>query len=83
MPRNFTGGWIFSVSPYSFRLSCFLASMDLENILFLVFTGSVLIPHLAHHIAKFRRPCCKSFARMQNVCLDGRPIAANWDKEFC
>ena len=28
----------------------------------LVFSGFSLILHLAHHIAKFRRSCCKRFA---------------------
>ena len=53
----------FSVSPYSFRLgSVFLACLDLENMITLVFSGFSLILHLAHHIAKFRRFCCKSCA---------------------
>ena len=67
MPRNFTQGLIFSASPYSFMLSSvFLASMDLENIITLVFTGLSLILHLAHHIANFRRSCSKSFAA---ICM--------------
>ena len=37
--RNFTSGYTFKASPYSFRLgSVFLASMDPENIT-LVFSG--------------------------------------------
>ena len=36
--------------------------MDLENITTLVFSGFSLILRLAHHIAKFRRSCCKNFA---------------------
>ena len=36
--------------------------MDLENIITLVFSGFSLILHLAHHIAKFRKSCCKNFA---------------------
>ena len=59
IPRNFT----FRVSPYGFTLgSVLLASMDLKNIITLVFSEFSLILHLAHHIAKFRRFCCKKFA---------------------
>ena len=37
--------------PYSFRLgSVILASLDLENMITLVFSGFSLILHLAHHI---------------------------------
>ena len=57
----------FKCLAYSFRLSSvFLASMDLENIITLVFTGLSLILHLAHHIASFRRACYKSFAA---ICM--------------
>ena len=53
----------FSGSPYSVRLSsAFLASRDLEKIITLVFSGLSLILHLAHHVANFRRSCCKRFA---------------------
>ena len=45
--------------------------MDLENIIILVFVGLSLILHLAHHIAKFRRSCCESFAA---ICMFRRPI---------
>ena len=59
--------------------------MDLENIITLVFVRLSLILHLAHHIANFRRSCCKSFAaicmfRMKAQCAVS---SANWDKEFC
>ena len=40
----------------------FWRNMDLENIVTLVFSGFSLILHFAHHIAKFRRSCCKYFA---------------------
>ena len=40
--KNFTKGYTFRVSPYSFRLgSVFLASTDLENIITLVFQDLV------------------------------------------
>ena len=46
-----------------FRLgSVFLSRTDLENTNTLVFSRFSLILHLAHHIAKFRRSCCKSLA---------------------
>ena len=41
------------------------ASMDLENIIILVFSGFSLILHLAHHIAKLRGPVAKIL--LQNV----------------
>ena len=51
------------MSGHSFRLcSAFLESMDLVNMITLFFSGFNLIRHLAHHIAKFRRSCCKNFA---------------------
>ena len=58
--------------------------MDLENIITLVFSGLSLILHLAHHIAKFRRSCCKSFAaicmfRMKAHCAVS---SANWAESF-
>ena len=53
----------FSSTVYSFSLGyVFLARLDLENMITLVFSGFSLILHLAHHIASFRRSCCKSFA---------------------
>ena len=49
--------------PYSFNVgSVFLTSLDLENMITLIFSGFSLILHLAHHIAKFRMPCCKTLA---------------------
>ena len=55
---------------YSFRLgSDFLASMDLEKIITLVFSGLSLILHLAHHIANFRRSCCKRAAAVLTLRL--------------
>ena len=58
---------MFNVLPYSFRLSSvFLASMDLENIITLVFMRLSLILHLAHRIANFRTSCFKSFAA---ICM--------------
>ena len=86
IPRNFTSGYTFRVSPYSFRLgSVFLASTDLENIITLVFSGFTLILHLAHHIAKFRRSCCKSFAAKHTFKLKAHCAvsSANWEREFC
>ena len=62
-----------------------MASMGPENIITLVLSGLILILHLAHHIANFRRSCCKSFAatcmfRLKAYCAVS---SANWDKEFC
>ena len=76
-----------SVSPYSFRLgSVFLASLGLENMIdHLVSSGFSLIFHLAHHIAKFRISCCKSFAAKHTFKLKAHCTvsSANWDSEFC
>ena len=52
--------------------------MDLENIITLAFSRLSLILHLAHHIANFRRSCCKSFAAAHCAIS-----SANRDKEFC
>ena len=58
---------------FSFGLdSVFLASTDLENIITLVFSGVSLILHLAHHIAKFRRFCCKNFAAKRTFAKSDR-----------
>ena len=85
IPRNFTW-YTFRVLPYSFRLgSVFLASMDLENIIILVFSGFSLILHLAHHTTKFRRSCCKNFAakRTFKLKIHCAVSSANWEREFC
>ena len=77
---------IISVSPYSFKLgSVFLASMDLENVITLVFSGFSLILHLAHQTAKFRRSCCKTFAAKRTFKLKAHCAvsSANRDREFC
>ena len=74
------------MSRHIFRLtSVFLESTDLENIITLVFSGLSLILHLAHHIANFRRSCCKSFAAICMFRLNAHCAvsSANWDKEFC
>ena len=49
------------------------------------FSGFSLIIYLAHHIAKFRRSCCKSFAakctfKLKTHCAVS---SANWNSEFC
>ena len=50
----------------------------------MVFSGFSLILHLAHHIAKFRRSCRKSFAANRIFKLKVHcAISANWDSEFC
>ena len=51
----------------------------------LVFSGFSLILHLAHHIAKFRRSCCKSFAAKRTFKLKAHCVVSsvNWDSEFC
>ena len=69
-----------------FKLSSvFLVSMDLENIITLVFTGLSLILHLALHIANFRRSCCKCFAAICTFRLKAHCAvsSANWNREFC
>ena len=50
----------------------------------LVFSGFRLILHLAHHIAKFRRSCCKSFAAKRTFKLKAHCAvsSANWDSVF-
>ena len=62
-----------------------MASMDLEKIITLVFLGLSLILHLAHHIANFRRSCCKRLATFRTFKLEVycAVSSANWDKEFC
>ena len=87
IPRNYFHLRIdFSVSPYSFRLgSVFLARLDLENMITWIFSGFSLILHLAHHIAKFGRSCCKSFTakrtfKVKAHCAVSSP---NLDTEFC
>ena len=51
----------------------------------LVFSGFSLILHLAHHTAKFRRSCYKSFAakRMFKLKAHCAVLSGNWDREFC
>ena len=51
----------------------------------LVFSGFSLILHLAHHIVKFRRPCCKNFAAKRTFKLKAHCAvsSANWEREFC
>ena len=50
----------------------------------LVFSGLNLILHLAHHIAKFRKSCCKSFAvkRTCQLKAHNEVSAANWDSDL-
>ena len=50
-----------------------------------VFLGFSLILHLAHHIAKFRRSCCKRFAAKRTFKLKAHCAvsSANWDSVFC
>ena len=47
-----------------------------------VFLGFSLILHLAHHIAKFRRSCCKKFAAKRTFELKAHcaTSSANWDR---
>ena len=49
------------------------------------FSGLSLILRLAHHIAKFRRSCCKRFAAKRAFKLKAHCAvsSANWDSEFC
>ena len=51
----------------------------------LVFSGFSLILHLANHIAKVRRFCCKSFAVKHTFKLKAHCAvsSANWNSEFC
>ena len=58
--------------------------MDLENIITLVLSGLSVILNLAHHIANFRRSCCKSFATISMFRLKAHCAVsgANWDREF-
>ena len=65
--------------------SVILASLDLENMIILVFPEFSLILHLAHHIAKFRRSCYKSFAAKRTFKLKAHCAvsSANWVSEFC
>ena len=72
--RNFNGGYTFRVSPYSFRLgSVFSGEYRPGEYNHLVWGGGgggfSLILHLAHHIAKFRRSCCKNFATKRTFKL--------------
>ena len=48
------------------------------------FSGFSLILHLAHHIAKFRRSCCKNFAAKRTFKLKAHCAVSsgNWDREF-
>ena len=57
----------------------------MENMINLVFSEFSLILHLAHHIAKFKRPCCKSFAAKRTFKLKVHCAvsSANWDSELC
>ena len=49
------------------------------------FSGFSLILHLAHHIAKFKRFCCKSFAAKRTFKLKANCAVSslNGDSEFC
>ena len=49
------------------------------------FSGLNLMLHLTHHIVKFRRSCCKSFAEKRTFQLKAHNAvsAANWDSDFC
>ena len=55
--------------------------MDLENIITLVFVGLSLILHLAHHIANFRRSCCKRFAAIWMFRLKAHCAVSSANKE--
>ena len=71
--------------PHSSSLgSVFLASTDLENIITLAFSGFSLILYLAHHIANFRRSCCKNLAAKRTFKLKAHCAvsSANWEREF-
>ena len=50
----------------------------------LVFSGFSLTLHLAYHIAKFRRTCCKRFTAKRTFELKAHCAvsSANWDSEF-
>ena len=50
-----------------------------------VFSVLSLILHLAHHIAKFKRSCCKTFAAKRTFTLKAHCAVSsvNWDREFC
>ena len=50
-----------------------------------LFSGLSFILHLAHHIAKFRRSCCKNFAAKRTFKLKAHCAASsvNWDRDFC
>ena len=58
--------------------------MDLKNIITLDVSGLNLIPHVAHHIAKFRGSCPKSFAAKRTFQLKAHNAVstANWDSDF-
>ena len=50
----------------------------------LVVSRFSLILHLAHHIAKFRRSCCKRFAAKRTFKMKAHCAisSANWDSAF-
>ena len=50
----------------------------------LVCLGLNLILHLAHHIARFKRYCCKRFAAKRTFQLkaDNAASAKNWGSAF-
>ena len=75
MSRHTVLGWVLFV----------LANLDLKNMITLVYSRFSLILHLAHHIAKFRRPCFKRFAAKHTFKLKTHcaSLSANWDSEFC
>ena len=54
------------------------------TIFLLFFFKFSLILNLAHHIANFRRSCCKSFAAKRTFTLKAHCAvsSANWDREF-
>ena len=74
MSRHTVLGWVL-----------FFLSWDLENMITLVFSRFSLILRLAHHIAKFRRSCCKNFAEKRTFKLKAHCAVSsvNCDSEFC
>ena len=74
MSRHKVLGWVLF----------FLAKTGLENMINLDFSTFSLILHLSHHITKFRRSCCKSFAATCTLKLKAHCAVSsvNWDSEF-
>ena len=73
------------MSPHTVLGWVFLVSLDLEDMITLVFSGFSLFLHLAHHTAKFRRSRCKSFTAKHTFKLKAHCAvsSANWDSELC